>query len=109
MIKSEIIKSKEMGTELIIVTGGMSVDPDDQTPKAIRDAGTNIVTYGTPILPGGAMLLFGYLDNIPVFGLPANIIFAPTTAFDLIIPRVLAGEKKYKKRILQNLAMGDFV
>lgn len=98
MIKSEIVKSKEMGAELIIVTGGMSVDPDDQTPKAIRQAGTNIVTYGTPILPG-AMFLFGYLDNIPVFGLPANIIFAPTTDFDLIIPRVLAGEKIQREDI----------
>ena len=98
MIKEEIIKSKEMGAELIIVTGGMSVDPDDQTPKAIRDVGTDIITYGTPILPG-AMLLFGYLDNVPVFGLPANIIFAPITAFDLIIPRVLAGEKIEKEDI----------
>ena len=91
MIKEEIIKR----------SGGMSVDPDDQTPKAIRDVGTDIITYGTPVLPG-AMLLFGYLDNIPVFGLPANIIFNPITAFDLIIPRVLAGEKIEKKDITKS-------
>ncbi len=55
------------------------------------------------------MLLFGYLDNIPVFGLPANIIFAPTTAFDLIIPRVLAGEKNTKRGYYKTWLWGDFV
>lgn len=97
-IKEKILAAKEKGAELIIVTGGMSVDPDDKTPGAIKATGANIITYGTPILPG-AMLLFAYLDDIPVFGLPGCVMFAKTTAFDLLLPRVMAGEKIYRKDI----------
>ena len=97
-IKNSILHAKEIGAELIIVTGGMSVDPDDKTPGAIKSTGADIVTYGTPILPG-AMLLFSYLDNIPLFGLPGCVMFARTTAFDLLLPRVFAGEKIIKKDI----------
>lgn len=98
IIKEEIMKSKNMGAELIIVTGGMSIDPDDKTPGAIKSTGADIVTYGTPILPG-AMLLFAYLDGIPVFGLPGCVMFSKTTAFDLLLPRVFAKEKINRKDI----------
>jgi len=97
-IRNAIFDAKKMGAELIIVTGGMSVDPDDKTPGAIKSTGADIVTYGTPVLPG-AMLLFSYLDNIPVFGLPGCVMFAHTTAFDLLLPRVFAGEKIIRKDI----------
>lgn len=97
-IKTEILKAKELGAEMIIVTGGMSVDPDDKTPGAIKSTGADIVTYGTSVLPG-AMLLFAYLEDIPVFGLPGCAMFAKTTSFDLILPRVLAGEKILRKDI----------
>lgn len=97
-IKKEILKAKDLGAEMIIVTGGMSVDPDDKTPGAIKSTGADIVTYGTPVLPG-AMLLFAYLDDIPVFGLPGCVMFAKTTAFDLILPRIMAGEKIKRKDI----------
>lgn len=98
IIKEEIIKSKDMGAELIIVTGGMSVDPDDKTPGAVKATGADIVTYGTPVLPG-AMLLFAYLDGIPVFGLPGCVMFSATTAFDILLPRVMAGEKIIRRDI----------
>lgn len=97
-IKSSILDAKKAGAELIIVTGGMSVDPDDNTPGAIKATGADIVTYGTSVLPG-AMLLFAYLDNTPVFGLPGCVMFAHTTAFDLLLPRVFAGEKIVRKDI----------
>lgn len=85
------------GADLILVSGGMSVDPDDQTPKAIRDAGARIVSYGAPVLPG-AMFLLGYLKNsegseIPVCGLPGCVMYAGRTVFDLVLPRLLAGEE----------------
>lgn len=97
-IKKAIFDAKSMGAEMIIVTGGMSVDPDDKTPGAIRDTGADIVTYGTPVLPG-AMLMFAYLDDIPIFGLPGCVMFAKTTAFDLLLPRVFAGEKIFRQDI----------
>lgn len=97
-IKQAILDAKNLGAEMIVVTGGMSVDPDDKTPGAIKSTGADIVTYGTSVLPG-AMLLFSYLDEIPVFGLPGCVMFAKTTAFDLILPRVLAGEKISRRDI----------
>lgn len=98
IIKDEVLKAKEMGAELIVVTGGMSVDPDDKTPGAIKATGANIVAYGTPVLPG-AMLLLGYLDGTPVFGLPGCVMFSATTAFDLLLPRVIAGETIVRRDI----------
>lgn len=98
IIKETIFKCKDMGAELIVVTGGMSVDPDDKTPGAIKATGANIVSYGTPVLPG-AMLLFAYLDGIPVFGLPGCVMFSATTAFDIILPRVMAGESISRRDI----------
>ena len=76
--------------ELILCTGGMSVDPDDNTPGAIRASGAEIVTYGAPVLPG-AMLLLGYYDDgTPVLGLPGCVMYAKATVFDLIMPRIAA-------------------
>ncbi len=98
IIKEEILKAKKVGAEIITVTGGMSVDPDDKTPGAIKATGANIVSYGSPVLPG-AMLLFAYLDSIPVFGLPGCVMFNSTTAFDLLLPRILAGETIVRRDI----------
>ena len=78
------------GAELILCTGGMSVDPDDRTPLAIRNAGAHIVSYGAPVLPG-AMFLMAYLpDRRPVCGLPGCVMYAKRTIFDLVLPRLLA-------------------
>ena len=84
------------GAELVLCSGGMSVDPDDKTPGAIKDTGAEIIGYGAPVLPG-AMFLLSYLHvegkTIPVLGLPGCIMYARRTIFDLVLPRVLAGEK----------------
>jgi len=76
----------------------MSVDPDDVTPAGIRASGAEIVTYGAPVLPG-AMFLLGYLGKIPVLGLPACVMYYKTTIFDLVLPRILAGERVARKEI----------
>lgn len=82
--------------KLILVTGGMSVDPDDVTRMAIAEAGAEDIVYGTPVLPG-AMFLYARFGDVPVMGLPACIIFYNATVFDLIFPRVLAGERITRK------------
>ncbi len=91
-IASEIKGHLEKGAEMIVVAGGMSVDPDDITRVAIADAGAKDVVYGTPVLPG-AMFLYGRFGNVPVLGLPACVLFFRATVLDLILPRVLAGER----------------
>lgn len=80
------------GAEMVICTGGMSVDPDDRTPLAIKKSGAEIVTYGAPVLPG-AMLMLGYLGDVPVLGLPGCVMFSKRTVFDLVLPRLAAGER----------------
>ena len=84
--------------DLILVTGGLSVDPDDVTRAGIRKAGTKIIFYGTPILPG-AMFLYGMLREKPVLGLPACVFHHNATLFDIIFPRILAGEVLNRKEI----------
>ena len=91
-IIQEIKRFLEKGFKLILVAGGMSVDPDDMSRIAITEAGAEDVVYGTPVLPG-AMFLYGRFGDIPVLGLPACILYYNTTIFDLIFPRVLAGER----------------
>ena len=90
------------GADIVVCTGGMSVDPDDCTPGAIKSTGAEIVTYGAPVLPG-AMLLLAYYDykgkKIPVLGLPGCVMYAKRTIFDLILPRIMADEKVNKSDI----------
>ncbi len=92
-ITQAIHKAAADGADLICCTGGMSVDPDDTTPSAIRNTGAELVTYGAPVLPGAMFLLAYYQDKIPVMGLPGCVMYNKRTIFDLILPRVLAGEK----------------
>ncbi|WP_081757040.1 molybdopterin-binding protein [Gorillibacterium massiliense] len=101
-IVQEIHRFREMGVDLILVTGGMSVDPDDRTPGAIRRSGANIVSYGTPMLPG-SMLMMAYLDGVPVMGLPGCVMHDPYTSFDVLLPRICAGEIITRQEIV---AMG---
>ena len=80
----------DQGADLICCTGGMSVDPDDTTPAAIRKTGARIVSYGAPVLPG-AMFLLAYTEaGVPILGLPGCVMYAKRTIFDLVLPRVLA-------------------
>jgi molybdenum cofactor synthesis domain-containing protein len=91
-IRQAVLGARE-GADLIVMTGGMSVDPDDLTPLAARESGVAISAYGSAVLPG-AMFMVGYFDDgTPVLGVPACGIHHPRTIFDLILPRVLAGEK----------------
>ena len=82
---------KEKGCDLIITTGGMSVDPDDQTPGAIKATGAKVIAYGAPVLPGAMFCLAYFEDGTAIMGLPGCVMYAKTTIFDLILPRVAAG------------------
>ena len=95
-----ILEEADRGAELICVTGGMSVDPDDRTPLAIRETGAEVISYGAPVLPG-AMFMLAYLHRtdadgtkrrIPVAGLPGCVMYAKRTIFDLVLPRLLADD-----------------
>ena len=90
-VANAISEVRRTGADMILCTGGMSVDPDDNTPGGIRQSGARIVSYGAPVLPG-AMLLVGYYeDGTPVLGLPGCVMYAGATVFDLVLPRVAAG------------------
>ena len=92
-IEGAIRKLLDEGAEMIVCTGGMSVDPDDRTPLAIRNVCGSVVTYGAPVLPGAMFLLAYYGDkNTPVMGLPGCVMYAKRTIFDIVLPRIAAGE-----------------
>ena len=86
----------DQGVDMVQVTGGMSVDPDDMTPSVIRALGGEVITYGTPVLPG-AMFMLSYVDGVPVVGLPGCVMYSKRTVYDLIVPRLLTGEKLSKR------------
>lgn len=94
------------GADFIACTGGMSVDPDDVTPTGIAAAGGQVVTYGAPVLPG-AMFLLAYIGGVPVTGLPGCVMYCRTTVFDLVVPRLLAGERLERSDIAR-LGHGGF-
>lgn len=96
-----IQEMRAAGVDLILCTGGMSVDPDDMTPAAIRQSGARIVTYGAPVLPG-AMMLVGYFeDAVPILGLPGCVMYAKATVFDILLPRIVAGVEITKQDIVR--------
>ena len=99
MTVGAIQEMRQKGVDLILCTGGMSVDPDDNTPGAIKKSGARIVTYGAPVLPG-AMFLLGYFeDGTPIMGLPGCVMYAGATVFDLVLPRAAAGVEVTKADI----------
>jgi len=98
MISEAAAVQLEKGADLLITTGGMSVDADDRTRHAMQKAGIQDVVYGTPVLPG-AMFMVAYLGRVPVLGIPACGMYASRTILDLIYPRVLAGEKITRQEI----------
>ncbi|MEJ2031574.1 MAG: molybdopterin-binding protein [Deltaproteobacteria bacterium] len=91
-IAAEIKSCLETDADLIVTSGGMSVDPDDVTRAGIRMAGAEEIVYGTPVLPG-AMFLVGFYGEVPVLGVPACGMFHRITVLDLLLPRILAGER----------------
>ncbi len=85
----------EQGADMVLCTGGMSVDPDDKTPGAIKNTGARIVSYGSPVLPGAMMLLAYYEKDgreLPIVGLPGCVMYAKRTVFDLVLPRLMADD-----------------
>lgn len=94
-IVAAVLSFIEKGADVVVCTGGMSVDPDDRTPGAIKDTGAEIITYGAPVLPG-AMLLVSYYNyngkKIPVMGLPGCVMYSKRTIFDLVLPRIMADD-----------------
>ncbi|SPD75824.1 Molybdenum cofactor cytidylyltransferase [uncultured Desulfobacterium sp.] len=90
-IANVISSNLKRGCDLLIVSGGMSVDPDDVTRQGIRMAGATEVYYGAAVLPG-AMFLAAYFDDVPLLGMPACGLHHRTTVLDLVLPRVLSGE-----------------
>ena len=99
-VAASIAEMRATGAEMIICTGGMSVDPDDSTPGGIKASGARIVTYGAPVLPGAMFLLGYYEDGTPVCGLPGCVMYAGATIFDLVLPRIAAGVEVEKKDIV---------
>lgn len=98
LIASAIKELLSEGADMIVTTGGMSVDPDDVTPAGIREADGRVVSYGAPTLPG-AMFMLAYLGTIPVLGLPGCVMYHKSTIFDLVAPRLLAGEELTRRDI----------
>ncbi len=92
VIANHIKRAKEAGAEIILVSGGMSVDPDDKTPEGIRRSGAKVETHGFPVLPG-SMFVMAYLGDTPVMGLSGCVLHDPFTAFDALLPRLIAGER----------------
>lgn len=96
MIENAIRSLLADGCNMIVCTGGMSVDPDDRTPYAIRQVTGEIVSYGAPVLPGAMFLLAYYREEgkevIPVLGLPGCVMYSKRTIFDLVLPRLTVGE-----------------
>jgi len=90
-IKKEILYYKQQGADLIILTGGMSVDPDDLTPGAIKESGAKVVTYGAPVQPGN-MFMMAYLGNTVLLGVPGCAMYYRTTILDVVLPRIFIGE-----------------
>ncbi len=94
------------GADVVICTGGMSVDPDDKTPLAIKNTGARMVSYGAPVLPG-AMFLLAYYEakkegqkrTVAIMGLPGCVMYAKRTIFDLVLPRVMAEDEVHKEEL----------
>lgn len=89
-VTQAILGMIEQGADMVLCTGGMSVDPDDKTPLAIKNTGATVISYGAPVLPGAMFMLAYYKGEIPVVGLPGCVMYAKRTIFDIILPRLVA-------------------
>ena len=103
-VAAAIGRMRAVRPDILLCTGGMSVDPDDNTPGGIRKSGADIVAYGAPVLPGAMFLLGYYEDGTPVCGLPGCVMYAGATVFDLILPRLAAGVRVTRQDLA---AMGE--
>lgn len=105
-VTASILDMIGKGADVVICTGGMSVDPDDKTPLAIKNTGARLVTYGAPVLPG-AMFLLAYYEakdegrgrTAAIMGLPGCVMYARRTIFDLVLPRVMADDEVFPEEL----------
>lgn len=107
-ITAAILDFIAQGADMVLCSGGMSVDPDDRTPGAISNTGARVVTYGAPVLPGAMMMVAYYGKSektIPIIGLPGCVMYAKRTIFDLLLPRLLADDEIIAEDIV-NLGEG---
>lgn len=100
-ITKAILEMKEKGCQMILTTGGMSVDPDDQTPGAIKATGADVVSYGAPVLPGAMFCLAYFDDGTPIVGLPGCVMYSKATIFDLVLPKLAAGVRVSKHDLVK--------
>lgn len=100
LIGEEALRALEKGADLVLCTGGMSVDPDDKTPGAIKGISDTLVSYGAPVLPG-AMFAMGYRDGKAIIGVPGCAMYSKRTILDLILPRLMAGEVVKREDIVK--------
>lgn len=100
IISSRITELIAQGAQVILISGGMSVDPDDVTPKAIASVSDRIITYGAPVLPG-AMFMLAFSGSVPLIGIPGCGMYRRITIFDLVFPRILAGIPVERKDIIE--------
>lgn len=105
MIVEAIRSFLDAGADMILCSGGMSVDPDDVTPTAIKAVGAEIISYGSPVLPGAMFLMSYYDGKIPIMGLPGCVMFNARTVFDIILPHVMA-DYKIDKPFIARLGLG---
>jgi hypothetical protein len=99
MISAAIQEVARDGCEIIIVTGGLSVDPDDVTLDGIIDSGATLVSYGSPILPG-AMFAVAYMGEIAILGVPAAVFYYKVTVLDIFLPRAMSGDQITREDIV---------
>ena len=102
LITRGILKFVQEGAQLVVVTGGMSVDADDVTPQAIRDTRAEVIFHGVPILPGCQFML-AYLENVTICGVPGGALLSRKTTFDLLLPRIFAEDRIKRSEVV---AMG---
>jgi molybdenum cofactor synthesis domain-containing protein len=99
IIAQAIKKAISQGCDVIIVCGGLSIDPDDVTVEGVKKSDAKVISYGAPVMPG-AMFLYARLDDAPIIGAPAAVSYNPTTILDIILPRVLCGDELKRKDII---------
>lgn len=106
-ITEAISQMLDHGVDMVLCTGGMSVDPDDKTPLAIKNAADQVVSYGSPVLPGAMFMLAYARDGRPVMGLPGCVMYAGRTVFDLVLPWILA-RVQVTEEMLSGMGQGGF-
>ena len=105
-VRDAVLAMRERKPDMILCTGGMSVDPDDKTPLAIKNTGADIVSYGAPVLPG-AMFMLAYYQvtegddprTVAIMGLPGCVMYAKRTVFDLVLPRIMADDEIFPEEV----------